>query len=64
MSTAPVAHHGMREIGRRALHIVAHSSSRSLVDQLRAALNALVEARSDVLAPQSHELDAHEVGRP
>ena len=61
---APVAHHETKEIGRHALRISVRSSSRSLVDQLKAALNALVEARSDVLAPQSHELDVHEVGRP
>ena len=60
----PVAHHETKEIGRHALRISVRSSSRSLVDQLKAALNALVEAGFDVLALQSHELDVHEVGRP
>ena len=63
MNKAPVAHHVTKETDRHVLHTAVHSSSRSLVDQLKAALSALVEARSDVLAPQSHELDVHEAGR-
>jgi hypothetical protein len=66
MNKAPVAHHVTTETDRHVLRTAAHSSSRSLVDPLKVALNALVEARSDVLSPQSHdsELDVHEVGRP
>ena len=58
MSKVLVAHHVTREIGQHVLHIVAHSPSTSLEDQLKAALNGLVEAEFDVLAPQFH----HEPG--
>ena len=62
MSRAQVAHHDLTETGRQK-HIEEHSSSRSLVDQLRATLHELVEVVSDVRALQFRELDVHEVGR-
>ena len=64
MNKAPVAHHVTKETDRHVLHTAVHSSSRSSVGPLRVALNALVEVKFDVLSPQFHELDVHEVGRP
>ena len=62
-SKVPVAHHVTREIDQHVPHIVVHSSRRSLVDQLRAASNELVEVRFGALALRFHELDVHVAGR-